>query len=221
MAVTVLTIEEPGLKAHRYSVSGQVRYEGVEGTGYLEMWNYFPGGGEYFSRTLADQGPMMKVTGTSTWRPFLIPFDATGAPLPSRLVINVVLPGKGTVDLGPLKLAELDSAASFGLGGVTLDRLGGLAGALLGVMGALIGTLTSMGRARRFVMGATLALVAVGVASFAAGIFTASQSQTLVGSYPFLLVGFLASVLPLGMLPIIRRRYEEVELRTMRAHDVA
>jgi hypothetical protein len=38
--------------------------------------------------------------------------------------------------------------------------------------------------------------------------------------YPLLLVGFLSAVVPLGVLPAIRRRYQELELRTMRAHDL-
>ena len=70
------------------------------------MWNFFPGGGQYFSRTLADQGPMMKLAGTSGWREFVLPFDATAPPAPTRLVVNVVLQGRGSVYLGPLELSD-------------------------------------------------------------------------------------------------------------------
>ena len=80
--VTVLTIEAPRITGPRYVLSGQIRYEGVDGTGYLEMWSYFPGGGQYFTRTLGDEGPMMKLRGTAGWRAFALPFDATGAPPP-------------------------------------------------------------------------------------------------------------------------------------------
>ncbi len=45
--VTVLTIDRPTIKGPRYALTGQVRYDGVEGTGYLELWNYFPNGGQY------------------------------------------------------------------------------------------------------------------------------------------------------------------------------
>src|SRR5262249_16320224 len=74
MTMTVLTIDRPAVKGPRYSLTGQIKYENVEGAGYLELWNYFPNGGQFFSRTLADQGPMMKLTGASEWRPFLLPF---------------------------------------------------------------------------------------------------------------------------------------------------
>ena len=104
--VTVLTIEQPNVAGPRYVLTGQVRYEGVEGNGYLELWNHFPDGGQYFSRTLADVGPLMKLQGTSGWRPFTLPFDATGAPPPTKLVLNVVLPARGVVFLGPLRLSD-------------------------------------------------------------------------------------------------------------------
>src|SRR5881397_3380422 len=53
MNLTVLSIDNPQITAPRYRLTGRVRYDNVEGTGYLEMWNYFPGGGQFFSRTLA------------------------------------------------------------------------------------------------------------------------------------------------------------------------
>ncbi len=223
LTVTVLTIEEPNIASRRYSISGEVRYDGIEGTGYLEMWNYFPGGGQYFSRTLDDRGPMMKLTGTSPWRPFGLPFDATGAPPPTRLVVNVVLPGRGTAYLGPLRLAEIDRAGSLGTGDTTVDRLerlAGVAGVVVGTAGALIGILTSAGRARRVVIGITFALTGVGIALFVAGIMAARTQPLTAGPYPLLLLGFLMSVLPVALLPRIRKRYEEIELRTIRAHDV-
>ncbi len=152
--MTVLTIERPAIKGPRYALTGQVRYEGVEGSGYLELWNHFPDGSQYFSRTLGDSGPMMKLQGTSAWRAFTLPFDATGAPPPNRLVINVVLPGRGVVYLGPMQLVDSGGAdqRDSSAAGWTLDQtggfVGGLAGGLIGCVGALIGLLTSLGRAR-------------------------------------------------------------------------
>lgn len=35
--VPVLVIESPAISGARYAITGQVRYEGVEGDGYLEM----------------------------------------------------------------------------------------------------------------------------------------------------------------------------------------
>jgi len=41
------------------------------------------------------------------------------------------------------------------------------------------------------------------------------------GSDTLLLIGLLYSVLPLGLLRTIRRRYEQLELRKMEAQDMA
>jgi hypothetical protein len=225
-SVTVLTIERPQVGALRYRVSGQVRYDNVEGTGYLEMWSHFPDGGQYFSRTLADQGPMMKLDGTSGWRSFVLPFDATGAKYPpGLLVVNVVLSGRGTVYLGPLELSE-EAGASAGLDDAgTLGRFagmaGGIAGAVVGCIGALIGVFTSLGRARRFVIAAAISLIALGALTFVAGIAAYGSLWPGSGFYPLLLLfGFITAVVPLSLLPVIRKRYEEIELRAMRAHDV-
>jgi hypothetical protein len=227
MTATVLTVEPAQVKGPRYAISGRVRYDGVEGVGYLEMWSYFPGGGQYFSRTLGDQGPMMKLQGTSRWRNFVLPFDATGAAPPARLVVNVVLPGRGTVYLGSIQLNEEKALASaIGDDGgepapVNLPRLTATAGSIVGGLGALMGVLTSLGRARRLVLTLAASLVAVGAAVFVAGIVGISSSPSPAEGYPALLVfGFLASVVPLGLLPTIRKRYEDAELRTMRAHDI-
>ncbi len=223
-SVTVLTIDHPEVTGPRYALTGRVRYEGVEGTGYLELWNYFPNGGQFFSRTLGDAGPMMRLQGTSAWRSFTLPFDATDAPPPMRLVVNVVFQGRGTVYLGPLQLVDapgLDVRA--GAPGTPDDRaglVGGLAGAAVGCVGALIGVLTSLGRARRFVITAAGALVVFGAIAFVGGVAALSWSQPYSVYYPLLLVGFLSAVVPLGVLPVIRRRYQELELRTMRAHDL-
>ena len=221
--VTVAIIEPPAIKGPRYAVTGQVRYESVEGVGYLEMWNHFSNGGEYFSRTLADVGPMMKLQGNSGWRPFTLPFDATGASAPTRLVVNVVLPGRGVVYLSPLQLVDgvsgVDLAARSSLDR-TSGLLGGIAGGLLGCVGALIGVLASRGRAQRFVTLAIGALVIAGTVAFVAGVVALGQSQPYAVYYPLLLLGFLATAVPLGLRPSIRRRYEEIELRRMRAHDL-
>jgi len=196
----------------------------VEGIGYLELWNHFPGGGLYFSRTLAKEGPMMELHGTSGWRPFILPFDATGAPAPTSLVFNVVLEGHGVVYLGPVELTEMNRADAGEPGAVAANRLAGAAGAIagsvIGCLGALIGLLTSLGRARGFVIATAKALIVFGAAAVVAGLVAVALSQPYSVFYPLLLVGVIACTVPLGLLPTIRRRYEEIEFRAMRAHDV-
>ena len=104
---TLLTIDNPGIRTSRYAIRGQVRYQNVKGQGYLNLWNIFPNGGRYFSRTLGAQGPLRHLEGSSEWREFVLPFfNKEGAAPPNRLILQVVFPGSGTVDLGPLRLVE-------------------------------------------------------------------------------------------------------------------
>ncbi len=225
MTATVLTIEQPPVTGPQYRLSGRVRYEGVDGTGYLEMWNYFAGGGQYFSRTMAEQGPMMKLQGTSAWRSFAVPFDGTGAAPPIRLVVNVVLPARGTVYLGPVELSDDGGAASTRFNAPSSGRVagmaGGVAGSLIGGLGALIGVLVSLGRARRFVIASAVGLVACGAVAFVAAVIAFASEGAHSSAYPvLLLISLVSSVVPLILLPVIRRRYEEIELRVMRAHDL-
>jgi hypothetical protein len=225
-SVTVLTIERPQIAGPRYKLTGRLRHDNVEGTGYLEMWSHFPDGGQYFSRTLGDRGPMMKLEATTGWRSFVLPFDATGASSPpSRLVINVILPGRGAVYLGTLELSEETGAGAGWQDGAAAGRFaglaGGIAGAIVGGIGALIGVLTSMGRARGFVIVAANSLIAVGALVGTAGIVGFVSSPAGSSVYPaLLLLGVVTSMVPLGLLPVIRKRYEDIELRAMRAHDL-
>jgi len=113
LQLTLFTIDSPPITSMNYAVSGEIKYEGVQGEGYLEMWNTFPpleaGAAEAkaFSRTLDTSGPMGKISGTSNWRSFSLPFNRTGsASPPTRLEINVILPGRGVVFIGPLSLVQ-------------------------------------------------------------------------------------------------------------------
>jgi hypothetical protein len=50
---------------------------------------------------------MGRISGTSSWRPISLPFDRTGTTnSPTRLEINIFLPGRGTVFLGPARLIQ-------------------------------------------------------------------------------------------------------------------
>jgi hypothetical protein len=130
------------------------------------------------------------------------------------------------VYLGPLRLSDVGGdqgrAAGAPSSGQTspANLLGGIAGALVGSVGALIGVLTAMGRARRVVTLAAATLVVGGTLAFLAGIVAVARSQPSAVSYPLLLVGFIATVVPLSTMSTIRRRYQEIELRTMRARDL-
>jgi hypothetical protein len=224
----VLTLQGPPITRARYALVGQVRYEGVEAQGYLEMWSTFPGGGRYFSRTLESTGPMQGLQGSSGWREVVLPFfNEDGAPPPTALALNLVLPGRGTVHLGPLRLVQYPSggeplaAKGAWWGPRTAGLVGGVTGSLLGCVGALIGFLTHRGRARALALGLLRALVVVGVVAAGVGLVALFRSQPYEVVYPLLLEAALCLVLPLALLPSVRRRYEDLELRRMQARDLA
>lgn len=126
---------QPGLHAKCYALHGRMKYRDVPGSGYLELWNEFspetPGqpAPKYFSRTLAESGPLGKIAGSSDWRTVWVPFDATQSKtLPSKLTLNLVLPGPGEVTLSKLELFEFADAGAMwaavgsGSGAVTTDE---------------------------------------------------------------------------------------------------
>jgi hypothetical protein len=224
--VGVLTLEDPAITTAKYAIVGEVRYEAVEGKGYLEMWSSFEGRGRYFSRTLGASGPLRALTGSSDWRRFVLPFysDAT-SPAPGTLTINIVLPGPGTVWLRDVRLVQF-AAGEDPLGAAGqwwTDRTGGLIGAilgtLLGCMGGLIGYLTSKGKARHVTFGLLRATQLVGVVGLVGGILAVILSQPYGVYYPLILIGILCPALGMGLSSTIRKRYDEAEFRRMSALD--
>jgi hypothetical protein len=217
---------QPKITTDFYAVTGEVRYENVEGDAFLEMWSHFGETASYFSRTLGAAGPMAKLTGTSNWRVFTLPFNAKGAgSRPSKLVVNVQLPGKGTVLLRNLKLVQSTSyeGAATRTGAPWSDRtvaiVGGIGGALIGCLGALIEWLAARGKARRFVVNAVRVLIGAGVASAVGGLAAVALRQPYGVWYALLLIGVLLVVIFPFRLRRYQHRYREFELRRMASMD--
>ena len=59
----------------------------------------------------------------------------------------------------------------------------------------------------------------LGLASSAAGLYAWLTSQPYAVYYPLLLCGLLAVLVPGALLVPLRRRYQQLELRRMRAMD--
>src|SRR5439155_13415594 len=211
MSATVLTIVQPKITTDFYAVTGEVRYDNVDGDGFLEMRSHFGETAAYFSRTLGVSGPMAKLTGTSDWRAFTLPFNAKGASSrPSKLVVNVQLPGKGSVFLRNLKLVQSTSfdGAATQTGAWWSDRtagiVGGVGGALMGCLGALIEWLAARGKAQRFVVNAVRVLIGAGVAFVLGGLAAVALRQPYGVWYALLLLGVLVAVI----FPFRLRRYQ-------------
>jgi hypothetical protein len=106
----LLVIEEPGVGPPRFTLDGTIRYEEVAGTAYLEMWTVLADESRYFTRTLAESGPLGSMRGTSDTRPLSLPFElGEGGPVPDRLEINLVTEGSGRFWLGPLTIVPIES----------------------------------------------------------------------------------------------------------------
>ena len=232
LQVALFTVSKPPISNLTYAVTGRIKYENVRGDGYLEMWNYFPPlqpglpEGQFFSRTLGLSGEMGKITGTSDWRNFALPFDRTGASgPPTHLDLNLLLPGRGTVYLGPFTLVQFSGRAEDSHHtGVWWSRrqgdwIGGLLGSLAGILGGTIGTLAGSGKARRFVLVTQKIMIVFGWILATSGFVALARAQPYHVWYPLLLCGVLAVAIFWALLPVTRKRYHDLELRRMAAVD--
>jgi hypothetical protein len=219
----LVTIDKPAIRSARYAIRGRVKYQEVAAGSYLELLNYI-GEGAYFSRTLGDGGPMGRLSGSSTWREFILPFmNQEGGPPPSKLVVNLVLKGGGTVEISPLELVQFSGAETMTSAGWWSDRqaglVGGMIGSLLAILGAAIGALASAGRAKTFVLGTLRALALLGLVSLVAGVVAVVAGQPYAVFYPLLLIGAISTAVGFTLPRVFLKRYEQLELRRMQALD--
>lgn len=238
LTIPILKLDSPPITADQYALQGSIRYRNVDQDACVEMWNYFPDGSSYFSRTAGEVGPMRKITGTSDWRPVLLPFvNNPGNPPPTKLVVNVILPGKGEIDLTGLTLTQNATAPTSAPttgpavgtaqspSGWWAPRKGGWIGALggsaMGLLGGMVGLLVHLRAARQATFAVLYTLIGCGGLSLAAGIVALARAQPYEVYYPLLLLGFLCVIIPAALLPGIRRQYRDIELRRMQALDAA
>lgn len=224
-SVTLRVIERPGIRTKVYGLIGDVKYEDVQGRGYLEMWSRFADGGMYFSRTLGDFGPMKSLSETSDWRKFSLPFISKENHFPTELAFNMVFKGRGTVWIRNVKLVEYPNglAAQSGRAGWWGDWqggwIGGGLGSLLGFWGALVGILVSLGRAKRLVTASSWMVLGLGLGALGAGLVAVAFKQPYAVWYPLVLLGVLASALGPTAGFLARNRYAQMELSRMHAMD--
>ena len=212
-----------------YVVRGNVRYENVEGAAYLEMWSVMPDGSRYFSRTLGEFGAMRKIQGMSAWRKFELPFNLMDAkPESVTLEINVVMPGKGSIELKGLTVGDPRQTVR-GMRGVEwwsnskMELVGSFLGSALGLFGALIGCLGGIlapqGKGRRFVMSLLVFSVVTGIVLLIAGLTALCLGQPYHVWYPLVMSGGICVVVVMFIFPALRRSYAQAERRRIEALD--
>ncbi len=229
-------LPNPGVSSPVYALKGRVRYENVTGDAFLQMDNDFGELGTFFTKSLAERGPLEKISGSSDWRPFVLPFyansgasDDTEAPRPAKLSLSLYLPGEGTVSIADVALFQYASGADplrqVQQGGTawfdsrTAGLIGGIGGAVLGLWGALIGFLSSRGKARLFAIASANAILVIGIVTLVFGGVAMAAGQPYSVYYTLLLMGGIM-VFVIGLLRrSLVARYEAVELQRMRSMD--
>jgi ribose/xylose/arabinose/galactoside ABC-type transport system permease subunit len=182
-----------------------------------------PDGYSYFSRTLADRGPMRKIQGTSDWREFELPFNMMGViPAVVAIEINVVMPGKGTIELSGLTISDVPNYEWFS--SRASGFIGGTAGSAMGLYGALFGCLAGVlvprGKGRKLVIGMLVFLFVIGIVLLLIGGLAVFLGQPWHVWYPFMLLGGLSVFLPPSIYFSIKKQYDQFEHRRMQALDM-
>jgi len=239
---SLVEIAAPNISSAVYALQGKIRYENVEGDGYLQLDNHFGAGEVFHTRSVAPMGPLGKVSGSSDWRQFVLPFNASGrdpgeSQFPEKLSLRLHLPGNGTVSISNVVLHQFASGEdplllSGNRGGQlsghspehwfssrTSGLLGGIGGGVLGLWGALIGILAGRGKARGFVLGSTNALLVIALASIVTGVVAMTSGQPYAVYYPLLLIGVIIGIVIGFLRGRVSNRYEQLELKRMQSMD--
>jgi hypothetical protein len=220
--VLLLTTTNVSHLGPQYQLIGECKYDGVTGNSFLEMISQFGPGERYFSRTLSPNGDLQRLSGTSGWRKYSLPFDATGAKAPlSRLEMSIVLEGGGTVYLtAPQLLPSSFRAARPGWwSDRTAGLVGGTLGTIIGCLGSLMAYLANKGKARSFVLNAIQIELILGITLLPIGVIALVMRQPFAVWYLLLFPGILfLSILPRQRRSFLKK-YEEQELRRITAAD--
>lgn len=226
--VEIAAIERPPISTSVFALRGLVRYADVAGQAYLQLDSDFGERGSFFSKTLADRGPLAALTGTSDWREFVLPFyagDGGERLIPKALTVTVVLPGTGRVELRDVKLYQYGpgedpmAAAGQWFDARTGTLFGAVGGTAVGLWGALIGVLAARSRAKGFVLMSATVLFVVGILALIAGLTALLLRQPYAVYYPLLLVGGILAFVTFALRRSLPQRYEATELDRMRAMD--
>ena len=231
----LIELPEPGISSPVYALRGMLQYEDVQGDAFLQLDNDFGEKGTFITKSLAPTGPLRKITGSSDWRPFVLPFYANSGNqadgkllLPEKLTLSLYLPGSGTVSVAEVGLYQYangeDPLQMYMQGGQwfssrTAGWVGGIGGALLGLWGALIGIVSSRGKARGFAVGSANALLFIGLVSLIAGVVALRMAQPYAVYYPLLLLGVIIVAVMAMLRRTLSARYEQFELKRMQSMD--
>jgi hypothetical protein len=100
---TVINLAEVpvNIEAATLVYRAQLRTENLTGSAYLEMWCHFPDGGQYFSRGLNST-----ISGDAEWRTLETRFFLQAGQNPTKVTLNLVINGAGTVWVDDVRLSK-------------------------------------------------------------------------------------------------------------------
>lgn len=229
----LIEFADPGISSAVYAMKGMIRHKNVKGDGFLQLDSHFGARGTFFTKSLASAGPLRKISGSSDWRPFVLPFYANSGDqaggtslLPEKLSLGLYLPGSGTVSIRGVGIYQyaigedpLQSAGQW-INNRNATLLGAIAGCLIGIWGAVIGVVSSRGKARRFVLGSANALLLIGIISLSGGVAAFVAAQPYAVYYPLLLIGIILVAVIGKLRGTLSARYEQLELKRMQSMDI-
>lgn len=229
----LVDVASPPVSGHQYVVRTTVRYEGVVGPAYFDMWNHFTDGGAYYTRNLAPTGPTGHFEEQSGEREVMLPFTAEPGMVLERLTIALVMPGKGKIwikpmeifsQLGPKEMRALEPAF-FGLRGLAAVALYVATPIAICTLVALL--LLSIRLARlpaRWMRRLFLVAALVGIFFMGAGVYVAASNDLrhryALAYLPSIISGASLAVICLVSHQAIQRSARQEEQRRMREMDM-
>ena len=97
--VCLAEVDGPDIQNAKLVYKAKVRSD-LQGTAFLEMWAHV-GGGQYFSKGMNDT-----VQGKSDWKTIQTPFMFQKGQKPSKVTLNIVINGTGTVWVDDIVLSK-------------------------------------------------------------------------------------------------------------------
>ncbi|MBL8764460.1 MAG: hypothetical protein JNM07_09350 [Phycisphaerae bacterium] len=101
--------------------------------------------------------------------------------------------------------------------------IGAIGGSAIGILGAILGTAAGIfaprGKAKGFVMGLLVLMLAIGGVASLAGIVAIIDAQPYAVWYPLILGGAITLVASLSCTPAVMARYREAEARRLQSES--
>jgi hypothetical protein len=104
--IRLFEVENPAVEQCMLTYRAELKAEGLQGRGFLEMWCRLPGRGEFFSK-----GYKQAISGTVNWARYEIPFYLKRGQKPDLIKLNLVVEGPGTVWLRNVELLKTPLAS--------------------------------------------------------------------------------------------------------------